>query len=250
MTDYDPFGALAGPANATADDAAYTMGLEFDVNTPCWVKAIEFWQPSGGSPSSATRKALLFEVVSDVAGTPVDIGVNDFPATVAGWNTFVPAPAPPVLSGHVYRACVFHPAGRYAADANYFSSGAGADPIIIGGVLRIMDADLATGGDQCSFVQSSTPQFPTTAFNSAFYWINVVVTDVDPNIPESESSLSIADEARSLMLTALSLTEPRRESNIDLMRLVIAAGGLGLITPNDKSAAVQYWNYLRTVRDS
>jgi hypothetical protein len=111
-----------------------------------------------------------------------------------------------------------------------------------------MDADLATGGDQCSFLQNVTPGFPTTAFNSTFYWINVIVTDVDPNIPVG--SLSIADEARSLMLDALGLSEPRRESNVDLMRLVIAAGGLSLIIPNDKTAAVQYWDYLRTVRNS
>lgn len=247
MTDYDPFGGLTGPADVAADDAPYTMGLEFDVDETCWVVGIEFWQASGGSPSAAVREALLFNVTDDTSGVLVDLGDNDFEVPVAGWNTFTPAIAPQVDPGEVYRACVFHPAGRYSATANYFSSGDGADPIITG-PLRVMDADLATGGDQCSFIQNATPQFPTTAFNSTFYWINVIVTDVDPNTPAG--AMSISDEARSLMLDALSLTEPRPETNVDLMRLVIAAGGLGLITPNSKTAAVQYWNYLKVVRDS
>lgn len=247
MTDYDPFGALNGPANATADDSPYTMGLEFDVSDPVWLVAIEFWQAAGGSPSDAIRQALLFEVIDDASGNPVDLGDNDFEVPVQGWNTFTPAIAPLLDPAEVYRACVFHPEGRYSAEANFFSSGAGADPIIEG-PLRIMDADLATGGDQCSFIQNATPQFPTTAFNSTFYWINIIVTDIDPNVPAG--SMSIADEARSLMLDALNLTEPRPETNVDLMRLVIAAGGLGLITPNSKSAANQYWDYLKVVRDS
>ncbi len=250
MTDYDPFGALVGPTDATADDAPYTMGLEFDVASPGWVVGIEFWQATGGSPSSATRQALLFEVTDASTGAPIDMGADDFPATVSGWNTYEPEIYPEVTPGNVYRACVFHPAGRYSATANYFSSGDGASPIVTG-ILRVMDADLATGNDQCSFIQNATPQFPVTSFNSTFYWINVIVTDVDPNTPPAPvGPMSISDEARSLMLAALGLSEPRQETNVDLMRLVIAAGGLGLITPNDKTAAVQYWNYLKTVRDS
>lgn len=250
MTDYNPFGGLTGPADATADDSAYTMGLEFDVDSTCWLLAIEFWQASGGSPSSATREALLYEVVSGVAGNPVELGESDFPATVAGWNTFEPETAPQLDPEKVYRACVFHPAGRYSATSGYFSTGDGADPIIEG-PLRIMDADLATAGDQCSFIGDVVPNYPNTSFGSTFYWINVIVTDVDPNTPPAPvGPMSISDEARALMLTALGLTEPRQETNVDLMRLVIAAGGLGLVTPNSKSVAVQYWDYLKVVRDS
>lgn len=250
MTDYNPFGALTGPANAAADDSAYTMGLEFDVDEICWVVAIEFWQAAGGSPSSATREALLFNVTNETTGVPVDLGSDtDFPSTVSGWNTFVPDPAPQVDPGEVYRACVHHPAGRYSATASYFSSGDGASPIVTG-PLRVMDADLATGGDQCSFIANATPQFPNTSFNSSFYWINVIVTDVDPNTPVGP--MSIADEARSLMLDALSYTadQAKSKTNVDLMREVVAAGGLGLITVTSATAAVHYWRYLKIVRDA
>lgn len=251
MTDYSAYHLLeTGPADATADDDAYTMGLEFDVSTPCWLKSIHFWQASGGSPSSATRKALLYRVINDTSGTLL-LGPTDFPATVNGWNNFDPGVGnyPELPVGQVFRACVFHPAGRYSAEANYYSSGAGGTPLV-NGPLRVADADLATGGDQNSFTASATPQFPTSAFNSTRYWISITVTDVDPNIVATNES--IADEARRLMLVALSYTadQAKAKTNVDLMREVVAAGGLGLITVTSATAAVHYWRYLKIVRDA
>lgn len=249
MTDYNAYRLETGPAEVVADNSPYTMGLEFDVLAePVWLKDIGFWQASGGSPSSATRKALLFRVINDSSGTEL-LPATDFPATVEGWNVFSDVGVIPLSVG-TYRACVFHPAGRYSATADYYSTGAGSEPLV-NGALRIPDVDTAEGADQNSFISDAIPQFPTGSFNSNKYWIDVTITDVDPNPPEPPvGPMSVSDEARSLMLTALGLTEPRPESNVDLMRLVIAAGGLGLITPNNKTAAIQYWDYFKVVRDS
>lgn len=59
---------------------------------------------------------------------------------------------------------------------------------------------------------------------------------------------STADTARTNMLAALGQVEPQLKSNVDLMREVIAAGGLALITVTDQTAAVQYWQYLEVLR--
>lgn len=59
---------------------------------------------------------------------------------------------------------------------------------------------------------------------------------------------STADDARTNMLAALGQVEPQLKSNVDLMREVIAAGGLALITVTDQTAAVQYWQYLEVLR--
>ena len=59
---------------------------------------------------------------------------------------------------------------------------------------------------------------------------------------------SIADTARSNMLSALVLTEPRLESNADLMRLVIGAGGASIITPTDASVGTQLLRYMMSLR--
>lgn len=59
---------------------------------------------------------------------------------------------------------------------------------------------------------------------------------------------STADTARTNMLAALGQAEPQLKSNVDLMREVVAAGGLAIITPTDQTAAVQYWQYLEVLR--
>lgn len=246
MTDYRAYALETPPVNAATDDAAYTLGMEFDVSQACWLKSIHFWQPSGNSPSSAIRKALLYQVIDASSGTLLH-GPSDFPATVSGWNTYNPNFALSV--GAKYRACIFHPSGRYAATANWFSSGPGGTPLV-NGFLRIYDVDLAAGANQDSFIANSTPQYPINSSNANNYWIDVTVTDVDPNT--MATSESISDEARRLMLVALGLTvdQGKLSSNVDLMRLVVAAGGLGLITVTAESAAKHYERYLRVVRDS
>lgn len=60
---------------------------------------------------------------------------------------------------------------------------------------------------------------------------------------------SVADQARENMLAALGQTEPQLKSNVDLMREVVAAGGLSLVTVTSATAAVHYWQYLEDLRD-
>lgn len=60
--------------------------------------------------------------------------------------------------------------------------------------------------------------------------------------------LSIADQARANMLTALVLTEPQKLSNTDLMKLVMDAGGLGLITVTNASPATHLIRYMMSLR--
>lgn len=246
MTDYRAYGAESPPANAATDDSAYTLGMEFDVLQNCWLKNIHFWQPTGNSPSSATRKALLFQVIDASNGTLLE-GPSDFPATVSGWNTYFSGRA--LTTGVKYRACIFHSAGRYAATGSWYSTGPGANPLV-NGPLRVYDQDLAAGANQDSFLASAVPGYPINSSSAANYWIDVTVTDVDPNIMATNES--IADEARRLMLAALGQTvlQGQAKSNVDLMREVVAAGGLGLITVTSDTAAVHYWKYLKIVRDT
>lgn len=250
MTDYSAFGADTPPANAASDDTAYTMGLEFKALSQAWLKSIGFWQPTGNSPSSATRKALLYKPTAPDAGDLV-VAAVDLPATVSGWNYYEFGVDAPLLDiGSRYKACIFHPAGRYAATSSYFSSGAGANPIV-NGPLHVYDADTATFGAQDTFLANAAPGYPFNSSNSANYWIDVVLTDQDPTVVPV-ANVSIADIARVNMLAALGYTadQAKAKTNIDLMREVVAAGGLSLITVTQATAAVHYWRYLKIVRDS
>lgn len=59
---------------------------------------------------------------------------------------------------------------------------------------------------------------------------------------------SIADQARTLMLANRSLTEPRRETNPDLMGLVLADGTQTLVTKTDATTAIHLMRYMMSLR--
>lgn len=59
---------------------------------------------------------------------------------------------------------------------------------------------------------------------------------------------TVSDTARTNMLAALVLTDPQPLTNVDLMRLVVAGGGLTLVTVTDATAAVHLERYLRSLR--
>lgn len=62
---------------------------------------------------------------------------------------------------------------------------------------------------------------------------------------------SIADMSRSEMLTALGLTveQGKSKSNVDLMKEVVDAGGLGIVTVTEATFGVHYWQHLEDLRD-
>jgi hypothetical protein len=242
MTDYRAYSSASPPTAATADDVPYTLGLEFYVVSQAWFKFAHFFQPSTNSPSSAVRKYALFKVT----GQELIIPFTDFSATVEGWNTKGPAVPLALEVNTRYKLGIYHPAGRYSSTGGYYSTGDGT-PTKAFGPLRIPDAGNALGGGQNTFIQNATPGYPTTDVSSANYWGDVTVTDVAP-----VTNKSLADEARENMLTALSYTvdQAKLKSNVDLMREVVVAGGLGLITVGNDTYGNHYERYLKTVRDS
>jgi hypothetical protein len=154
------------------------MSLEFEVDSAAWLTEIRWWQATNNAPSSATRQGALYSVTSAAAGTNVT-GFISFPTTVSGWNTLTFAPPVELTVDQRYRVVVFHPAGRYSADPNYYSSGAGSTDLV-NGPLRVPSAANTTGNDQNAFLQSGTPGYPVDSFNATRYWIDVAVTDTDP----------------------------------------------------------------------
>src|SRR5689334_8081260 len=103
------------PTDAATDNGAYSMGLEFYVTeTAASCTAIHFWQPTGNSPSSATRTGALWRVDSGSTGTNLT-GEVSFSTTVSGWNTLTFGSPVSLVANQRYRAVVVHPAGRYSA---------------------------------------------------------------------------------------------------------------------------------------
>jgi hypothetical protein len=102
-------------------------------------------------------------------------GPFTIPAPAPGtWGT-VTLPAPqPLTPGTRYRAVIFHPAGAYAATGAYFTADQVAGPLVAPASAT------ATAGAQGSYAYGPAIQYPTQTFNSAAYYADVTVTDVDP----------------------------------------------------------------------
>jgi hypothetical protein len=58
---------------------------------------------------------------------------------------------------------------------------------------------------------------------------------------------SVADTARTRMLTQLALVEPQTLSNTDLMVLTLAFGGQTVITKTDATPAVHLWRLCKLI---
>jgi hypothetical protein len=161
---------LTMPTSAATDNDAYVMGVTFYVTAAAELHEIRFWQPSDNSPSTATRSGALWRIVDTTQVTSTET----FPATVDGWNTLTLSTPFTLVANVRYRACVLHPAGRYSAISNFYTSGAGATDLVEG-VLTVPSAANSTGGGQNTFIASSTMAYPSTTFNSAYYGLDVGV---------------------------------------------------------------------------
>lgn len=242
MTEYTVFGAETPPSSAAVDDLPYNLGVEFFVTASnTYFKAGEFWQPSSDQ-SNASRILSLWEVIDASSGTKIwESSASGVPSP--GWNRLTHISAPILTVNQRYILAVLHPAGRYPITSNYFSSGPGSSNIVNGPLTVVSAANAASAG-QGQFIQTGSVAYPTAQAFSSNYWLRPIVSDVNPLAVGS-----VADMARSNMLAALGLTEPQLKSNVDLMRLVVAAGGLGLVTVSSRTAAGHYWQYLEDLRD-
>jgi len=246
MVDYRAYNLASPPTDATADNSTYTLGLEFYVVSESWLKAVHFFQPTTNDPSAATRQYGLYKVI----GPELVVPFASFAATISGWNTAELEDLFELEINARYKLGIFHPAGRYSATGSFFSTGDGT-PTQSNGPLRIPNVADALGGGQATFLASVTPGYPTDA-STANYWADVTITDEGPVPPVSDTNLSIADKARANMLAELGLADnlSRLLTNVDLMRLVIIAGGLGLITVGNDTAGNHYERYLKIVRNA
>ncbi len=188
MATYRLFAAASPDTNATPEDIGYTLGVEFTVSQNCWVREIHFWQASANSPSTATRTAALYSTATGTTGTL--LASKSLSVSGSGWQTAVLDSQVAVVSGTVYRAAILHPAGRYTSVGAYFSTGAGSSGVTNGPLTAPSNAN-ALSNHQGSYLASGTLGFPNASFNSANYWTDVTVSDVEVDVvPESVRNAS------------------------------------------------------------
>lgn len=172
MTDYVIWPVTNGPFADNAD-SAINLGTQFSVSSQAWVTAIRYFR---GTTNVNPTELRLWRVDSASTGTSLS-NVTPPAAGSTGWQS-VALPTPIELTpSQVYKVAAHMPT-HYVATPNYWTIGAGSSSIT-NGILTAQSNAASTGG-QGTFRVGAAGLFPNSTFNGGNYWIDVVVTDVDP----------------------------------------------------------------------
>jgi hypothetical protein len=172
VTDYSIW-TTDGPFTSSADDPV-NLGTQFSVSTQAWVIGLRYFR---GATNVNPDELRLWRADSAAAGTSL-ASVIPPAAVTLGWQV-VPLGAPVELTpGQIYKS-VGHFPDHYVATSGYWTSGDGAAGLT-NGILTAQNNDNALGG-QGTFKYGAGNQFPDGTFNGGGYWVDVLVTDVDPS---------------------------------------------------------------------
>lgn len=175
MTDYRIWPATNGPGADNADNAI-NLGTQFSVSAQGWVIAIRYYRSTANINPDDLR---LWQVDSAVVGTSL-ASVVPPAAGSTGWQEVALATPIELTPAQVYKV-VAHMPTHFVVTPNYWTIGAGSAGIT-NGILTAQSHAASTGG-QGTFTYNASPVFPTSTFNGGNYWVDVVVTDVDPAGP-------------------------------------------------------------------
>lgn len=200
MATYRLWPATDGPATATIDDTAYTLGVEFEVTSPVNFTAWNWW-----CQTSATVSFGLYRVTSDTTGALL-ASRADVSVAAGGWRRTEASAPIALVPGERYRAVVFSTFDNfYTATSQYWLGGGPGATGLTNGPLRAFSTAEATSSDQGSFISGASMAFPNNAFNGANYWIDPEVADAEP----STNAVTLqAAVRRPTMQTSVALTNP------------------------------------------
>ena len=156
---YSIWNSTATPATpAAADTGAVELGMKFRSSVAGYITAIRFYKGTGngdihvGNIWSSTGTNLARVTFSGETGS--------------GWQQQVLTTPVAVTPGTTYVVSYFAPAGRYAINTNYFSSGVDSGP------LRAFSSTESGGNGVYRY--GSATGFPSGTWNSSNYWVDVV----------------------------------------------------------------------------
>jgi hypothetical protein len=225
-----------GPATSATDGQALNLAHEFKTTGQTWATGIRFFRGTLSVVGPITGHITTVDTIN--TGTPVAGTDVTFTLSGLGWQEALFA-EPVELSPDVRHKVVYHVPDHFTVTAGYWTNDAVNGPLT---AYSDVNATVAQG----SFSTGVITTFPTGDGNGGNYWIDVTIVDVLPG----SGFMSISDQARVNLLSALSLSEPQAFTNVDLMRLLLETPGQTLVTATSASAAVHYWTYLKNLRDA
>ncbi len=154
--------STATPSVPAADDSgSYELGVKFRSDIAGYITGVRFYKGSG---NTGTHVGHLW--AADGTQLASATFTNE---TSTGWQEVTFSNPVAISANTTYVASYFAPNGHYAFDSGYFSS-SGVDR----GVLHAL-SNTAGGGNGVFWSGSSG--FPSTSFNSANYWVDVVFSN-------------------------------------------------------------------------
>jgi hypothetical protein len=177
VTDSSIWPATSGPG-ASSPDSPVTLGTEFYLTSPRWLVGLRFWRADLSITGSVTGR--VWRATDPTSGTAVSGTDAAFTLSGTGWQRADVAVPVPLLANVKYKASCHFPSG-YSATAAYWASGGGASDIVNGALVAPTKSNSVGGDTQGCYGYGASISYPLNGSGSgACYWVDVVVTDVDP----------------------------------------------------------------------
>ncbi|WP_242618229.1 DUF4082 domain-containing protein [Edaphobacter modestus] len=150
----------ATPVTVDPGDTHSTeAGVVFRADSDGYIAGIRFYK---GSANTGTHKGNLWSNSGALLGTA------DFSnETASGWQQVMFSSPVPVVANTPYVGSYFAPVGHYSGDSQFFATG-GVD------VPPLHALQNGVAGSNGIYIYTSTSVFPTSTFNAANYWVDVI----------------------------------------------------------------------------
>lgn len=170
------------PVTVSANDSdPIELGVQFLSDIECEITAIRFYK---SAQNTGTHYVSLWNSLGEPLVQQIATG-----ETASGWQTITLEVPMLVNAGEQYTASYFAPVGRYSTNPGYFTPGSITSGPLTGvaGVYRY----------------SATPAFPSTSFEGANYWVDIIArsTSEDQTAPSTPGNLQAVVNGQLVSLT-------------------------------------------------
>jgi hypothetical protein len=222
VPDYTLFGTTPGPADSATDGQPLNLAHQINTTAPCWAKGLRFYR--GNLDITGTITGRLWTAAAPATGSAVPGTDVTFTLDGLGWHTAL-FPAPVELPVGSYKAAVRFP-DRWPLTTGYWFTGGPGENGITSGPLTAPNATSSLDG-QGSFSTGALTTYPATgASNRANYWVDLLVTDTDPEGgPEVADHTINADDFGIHAVTLTAASEDTFTFDTDLDQIEITNHG-------------------------
>jgi hypothetical protein len=189
--DYSIFGDTPGPSTSVDPEGPLNLAHQINITTSCWALGLRWYRATLDITAPITGR--LWQATGIATGTAIpDTDVTFALGDTTGWKTALFTQPIPLDIG-AYKPAV-HVEGRWALTGSYFSLGQPGHDGITVGPLTMPGPDAAYDA-QGSFSTGPITTYPGTgASNRANYWVDLLVTDTDPEGGPEVADYTIAGD--------------------------------------------------------